>query len=488
MNVKEHYDIVVVGGGNTALLSALSAQETGAEVLVLEKAPKAQRGGNGCFTLGTYRATHKGIEEIRELIPDLTVEEVAMDIPPYTVDELYNEMMQVSDGMIAPELLEVITEESNKIIKWLAENLGVKWALSENSFRRIGGRLVYIKGRNVFQCKGAGYGLSEALYSLAEQRGIEVLYDTMATGLLVDSRGRVCSVNIRSGEELQNVKCKAVILACGGFEANAMWRAAFLGKDWDIVKVRGTKYNTGDGLKMALDIGAQPFGNWSGCHAAPINDDPHPSDKEKFNRSMSHMSYNYGLMVNLDGKRFVDEGADLAFLTYAKYGQHILAQPGRITFEVFDAKCEELLDIFYAERNRIDANSIEELAERLGINQEALSDTVTQFNRSTEGSFDPSILDGLHTVGISPVKSNWAQKLDNPPFFAIPAICGITFTWGGLKINRQAQVLNTADEVIPGLYTAGEMVGGIFYNNYSGGTGQLTGAIFGRIAGANAAS
>lgn len=481
------YDVVVVGGGNTALLSALSAQETGAKVLVLEKAPKAQRGGNGCFTLGSYRATHKGIEEIRKLIPDLTEEEAAMDIPPYTIDDFYNEMMRVTDGMIDPELLGIITEESNKIIQWLGGSLGVKWELSLNSFRRIGGRLVFQKGRNAFQCKGGGYALSELLYGLIEQRGIDLLYDTMAIGLLVD-RGRVYGVGIQKGEEVQNVKSKAVILACGGFEANAMWRAAYLGKGWDMVKVRGTKYNTGDGLRMALDIGAQPYGNWSGCHATLINDDPQPSDKENFDRSMSHMSYNYGLLINLDGKRFVDEGEDMALRTYAKYGQHILAQPGHIAFEVFDSKCEELLDLFYAARNRILANSIEELAEKLGINQEALSETITQFNGSTEGlPFNATIRDGLHTVGILPPKSNWAQKLV-PPFFAFPAICGITFTWGGLKITKNAQVVNTAGHVIRGLYTAGEMVGGIYYNNYSGGTGQLTGAIFGRIAGANAAS
>ena len=484
---KERYDVVVVGGGNTALLSAISAQQAGANVLVLEKAPKTQRGGNGCFTLGAYRATHRGIEEVRELIPDLTEEEAAMDIPPYTVDDFYSEMMQVSQGMTDPELLPTIAEQSNKIIWWL-KDLEVKWELSPNSFRRIHGRLIFQKGRNPFQCKGGGYALSEYLYPLAEQKEIELRYETMATGLLVDSRGKICGVSIRRGEELQDVKSKAVILACGGFEANAMWRAAYLGDGWDLVKVRGTRYNTGDGLKMALDNGALPAGHWGGCHATLINDDPLPSDRENFDRSMSHMSYNYGLFVNLDGKRFLDEAADLALRTYAKYGQYIRLQPDRIAFEIFDAKCNELLDIYYANRNRVEANSIEELADKLGIEPEGLSDTVTEFNSSIEGSFDPAVRDGMHTVGISPAKSNWAQKLDTSPLFAFPAICGITFTYGGLKINKQAQVLNTAGAVIPGLYAAGEIVGGVYYTNYSGGTGQLTGAIFGRIAGANAGS
>ncbi len=338
-----------------------------------------------------------------------------------------------------------------------------------------------------FRRRGGGAGLSETLYSLIEQRGIDLLYDTQATGLLV-ARGRVHGVRIRQkGNETQDIKSKAVILACGGFESNPAMRAMYLGKNWDMCKVRGTKYNMGDGISMALDAGACPRGNWSGCHAVMIDADAvQPAEREQTDIT-ARMSHNYGILVNLNGERFLDEGADIASLTYAKYGQHVLAQPERIAFQVFDAKCESLLETRYATGACITAGSIEELEDSLGIELGRLSKTIAEFNDSVEGSFDPSVKDGMHTRGIYPPKSNWAQKLDTPPFLVYPVTCGTTFTYGGIQINRNAQVLTGNEEPIAGLYAAGEIVGGLFYNNYSGGTGQLTGVVFGRIAGTQAA-
>ena len=194
--------------------------------------------------------------------------------------------------------------------------------------------------------------------------------------------------------------------------------------------------------------------------------------------------------VNVDGKRFVDEGADFRNYTYAKYGREILKQPQRAAFQIFDQKTKHLLrdEYFIQQVTSVEANTIEQLANNLGVDEEELSKTVETYNASVvDGEFNPTELDGKHTVGISPPKSNWAQKLDTPPYLGYAVTCGITFTFGGLKIDKQCQVRDTSDIPIPGLYAAGELTGGIFYNNYPGGAGLMAGAVFGRIAGSNAA-
>ncbi|MFC1871748.1 FAD-dependent tricarballylate dehydrogenase TcuA [Chloroflexota bacterium] len=484
----DNCDVVVVGGGNTALLSAISASENGAKTLLLEKAPQGLRGGNGYFVSGGYGIPHAGMKEIMEFMPDLTEEERALDIPPYTPDEWYNHFMRITEGMTDPELLQVVAENANKTLRWI-KGLGIEFELITISlFRDEKGRLKSVH-RSPFQAKGGGAALSDKLYSFAEQRGVEVLYKTKATRLLVDSRGRVNGMTVRQGEEVRDIKAKAVILACGGFESNPEWRARYLGKNWDLAKVRGTRFNTGDGLKMALEIGAQPVGHWGGCHAPFIDADaPQPAIREQTD-STARFSYLYGVVVNVDGRRFLDEGQALAHYTYAKYGQHVLNQPQRIAFQLFDAKVRHLLEDRYVTATCITADSIEDLAEELGIEPEALTGEIEKFNEATtETPFDFSREDGKHTTGITPPKTNWAQRLDSPPYYAYEIACGISFTFGGLKISRHGQVLDTEDEIIPGLYASGEIIGGIFYNNYIGGSGQLVGAVFGRAAGAHAAS
>ena len=267
-------------------------------------------------------------------------------------------------------------------------------------------------------------------------------------------------------------------------------RARYLGPGWELAKVRGTQFNNGDGIRMALDIGAQPYGHWSGCHAVAwdLNSPPY-GDRNIADLFQKH-SYQFGLIVNITGKRFVDEGADFRNYTYVKYGLEILLQPQRVAFQLFDDKTVHLLRDEYSipQASMVRANTIEELAQGLGIDREQLSETVSQFNSSVRaGEFDSTVLDGKGTDGIDPPKSNWALPLDTPPYLGYAVTCGITFTFGGLKINGQAQVVDTEDVPIPGLYAAGELVGGLFYNNYPGGTGLMAGTVFGKIAGESAA-
>jgi tricarballylate dehydrogenase len=202
-------------------------------------------------------------------------------------------------------------------------------------------------------------------------------------------------------------------------------------------------------------------------------------------------SYPLGLVVNLRGERFVDEGADFRNYTYAKYGREILRQPQRLAFQLFDQKVVPILREEYRIREvtKAEAGTIEELAKKLEIDPQGLVRTVDAYNTGVEpGEFNPAVLDGKGTRGIVPPKSNWALPLDTPPYVGYAVTCGITFTFGGLRVSPRAEVLDTDDRPIPGLHAAGELVGGLFYENYPGGTGLMAGAVFGRLAGEQAAA
>ena len=244
---------------------------------------------------------------------------------------------------------------------------------------------------------------------------------------------------------------------------------------------------------MALDIGAAPYGNWSGSHAVGWDRNaPEFGDVSVGDQFQKH-SYIFGVLINADGKRFVDEGWDFHSFTYAKYGGEVLKQPAQFAWQVFDSKVTKLLRSEYRIKmmTKVSANTLEELATKLeGVNPQGFLKTVREYNASIKQdvAFDHTIKDGKCTVGIEPQKSNWAQALDTPPYDAYQTTCGITFTFGGLRILKDTgQVVDVHLKPIPGLYTAGEMVGGLFFFNYPSGTGLVSGAIFGRIAGAGAA-
>ena len=262
-----------------------------------------------------------------------------------------------------------------------------------------------------------------------------------------------------------------MVLACGGFEANAEMRARYLGPGWELAKVRGTKFNTGDGIRMALDAGAMAYGHWSGCHAVAWDINAPPFGNRAMGDLYQKHSYPFGIVVNVDGERFVDEGADFRNYTYARYGREILKQPQRAAFQIFDAKTVPLLRDEYriAQATKATAETIPELASALGIDVDGLTRTVAAFNAGVlAGEFDPTRLDGKGTTGVTPAKSNWAQRIDTPPYAGFAVTCGITFTFGGLRVDARAQVLDSDERPMRGLYAAGELVGGLFYFNYAG--------------------
>jgi len=355
---------------------------------------------------------------------------------------------------------------------------------------KIEGKFKFWGGLTV-EAVGGGPGLIKMLTDAAGKRGIEVRYRTRALGLVFDGV-RVNGVRVRHDGVESELPAKSVVLACGGFESNAEWRTRYLGPGWDLAKVRGTRFNNGDGIRMALEAGAMPYGHWSGCHAVAWDRNaPEFGDLAVGDGFQKH-SYPFGIMVNARGERFVDEGADFRNYTYAKYGRVVLEQPAQFCWQIFDGKVLHLLRDEYRIRQvtKARADTIEELAGKLeGVDGAAFLRTIAAYNRAVRQdiAFDPTVKDGRRTDGLAVAKSNWANLIDQPPFEAYQVSCGITFTFGGLRIDTDARVIDTEGEAIPGLFAAGELVGGLFYFNYPGGTGLMSGAVFGRIAGTSAA-
>lgn len=483
------YDVVVVGGGNAALCAAISAAEQGASVLVLERAPQAERGGNSSFTEGLMRFVYDGAEDIFALSPDLSEDEKQADFGAYTEEMYFDDMARVTHFRTDPDLCETLVRQSNSVMHWLTQH-GVRFLpqFGRQSFT-VNGRAKFWGGATL-AAAGGGQGLVDFLYKAAERQGVTIRYNAWAKEL-ISGDGGIEGVIVSLDGKTERIEAGAVVLAAGGFEANAEWRAKYLGPGWDLAKVRGSKFNTGDGLAMALAIGAQPAGNWSGCHAVGweryASEFGELATVDDFERD----SYPFSIMVNSAGKRFLDEGADIRNYTYAKYGREILKQPGQYAWQIFDASVVHLLRPEYRTRQvtKVVANTVEELAEKIDVDTAQLLATIREFNAAVKRDlpFNPTIKDGRATEGLAVPKSNWAIPLESGPFEAYSVTCGVTFTFGGLRSNPEAEVIDTNHQAIPGLYVAGEMLGGLFYFNYPGATGLTSGAVFGRIAGRGAA-
>lgn len=485
--------VIVVGAGNAALCAALSAREQGAEVTVLEKAPEGERGGNTYFTGGGFRFPYEGMDDILRIIPDLSAAEIErVDVGTYPAAQFRDDLARVTDGLIDDGMASTLVREAAPTIEWL-HGQGVKFTLmTGRQANEVEGKLVFYGGLTV-EAVGAGKGLSDQEFEAAERVGVDVRYDAKVANLLRNGR-RICGVELWTEDEVEELEADAVVLAAGGFEANIEMRTRYLGPGWDMAKVRGSRFNTGDAIQAAIDAGAQPFGNWSGAHAVAWDLNAPPTGNRIVADLYQKHSYPYGLIVNLDGERFVDEGADIRNYTYAKYGRAILSQPERAAFQLFDQRTAHLLRDEYHVRQvtMAQADTIEELAESLGVDSGGLQRTIDEYNQSCPehgiDDFNPSTLDGVGTRGLNPPKSNWALPFDSPPYLGYAVTCGITFTFGGLRIEpRSGQVLDTEDRPMTGLYAAGELVGGLFYNNYAGGSGLMAGSVFGRIAGRSAA-
>ena len=454
----ENHDVLVLGSGLAGMAAALSAKEAGASVTVIDKAPETSRGGNTRFSGGALRCP------TAETTPDMLIEELD----------------RITKGRANRALARVLYGRAEKDVQWL---IGLGAPLVDPSVERPDLR----GGKMSYHVRGNGYGLVESLYPRLAERGVACKFEIKATDFLTDDHGRVCGVRAKTRTGYVNMLARAVVMATGGFQANTEMRVRYLGREASSLIVRGSKYNTGDGINMAMAIGGQSMGDWGGFHSAVMDARSEPVEAGETNIN----SYPYTLMVNRDGERFVDEGADFFDVTYVKYGKAILGQSGSIAYCLFDAKLaeRELVYCLHREFEPLHASSIARLAQNLGLPGDKLQATVDAYNAAVQpGDFDPETRDGKTTQGIQPPKSNWALPLDTPPYFAFPVTGGITFTLGGIKVDERARVIDTEDRAIAGLYAAGELIGGLFYDNYPGGASLLRSLVFGRLAGQEAAA
>jgi tricarballylate dehydrogenase len=480
----------VVGAGNAALAAAVAAREAGAgRVAALEKAPRELRGGNTHYSGGLLRFAYDRPEDLRPLVPDAEAEIPGFfaGVEPYPARRFQADLERVTEGRSDPQLAEILIGRSYDTVRWMAaQGIAMEPAVSLSGVR-VGNTVKWSPGA-VIRARHEGVGLSAMWFKAAQAREVEIRYATSAVRLLQDGRGRVTGVGVQDPEGFREITARAVVLGCGGFEANPEWRARYLGRPWDHAKVRGTRYNTGDGLRMALEIGALPHGQWTGCHSTPIDAGAPPHGDRTLTDKTNRLSYPFGVLVDVHGRRFFDEGEDFQLYTYAKLGGIILNQPRGVAYQVFDDKVRGLLEPRYKTGTPIVADSLKALVDQLPVDRAAGLATLEAYNAAVKpGAFDPTIRDGLATTGLALPKSNWAQRLDTAPFTAWPVTGGITFTFGGVRIDEQARVLSTSWVPIPGLHACGEMVGGLFHGNYPGGTGLMSGAVFGRLAGAAAA-
>lgn len=484
----QSFDVIVLGGGNAGLCAALSAQEYGARVALLERAPEELKGGNSAHTGGAFRVAYQGTDDLRRLMPDLLDSEIeSSDFGSYSGEEFFAELASQSQYRADPEVLDTVVSESLDTLHWMTGK-GVRFMpiYGRQAFK-VDGTFKFWGGLTI-EVSGGGLGLVDALTRRALQDGVEIFYATRGRQL---SRGPdgLWRVYAENGEVFS---APAVIIATGGFHANLRWRTQFLGPGWDLAKVRGSRFNTGDGIEMALEAGAAAHGNWSGCHAVFYDlNAPAMGDLNLLNMQKNY--FHLGVVVNADGQRFVDEGLDFRNYTYSGMGEKVLRQPGGVAWQIFDQHSEHLLPDEYRVRQatRIVADSLEELAGKLeGINANALLNTLEQFNQAVceEVPFNPAVRDGRSTRGLSIPKSNWANPLNKPPFVAYAVTCGITFTFGGLQVDSQARVIDEDGQPIEGLYAAGELVGNLYYVKYAGGAGLTSGSVLGRIAGAQSAA
>jgi tricarballylate dehydrogenase len=460
VDLNRKFDVLVIGGGNAALCSAISARRSGASVLVLEGAPKFYRGGNTRHTRN-MRCAHDAATDI------LT--------GPYTEQEFWDDLLGLTGGQTDAELAKHMIRESKDILGWVVEQ-GVRWQPS------FGGTLGLGRTNSFFL--GGGRAMLNALYLTAEQIGVEIVYDAEITDLAIED-GMFLSATLKQPiAGTTEIRASALVAAAGGFEANIEWLKQYWGEAADNFLIRGTPYNRGSILKMLLDKGVQEVGDPTQCHAVAID-----ARSPKFDGGIitRHDSVIFGIVVNKHAERFYDEGEDIWPKRYAIWGRLVATQPDQIAYIIFDASV--LTSFMPTLFPPIKADSIAELAGKFELDAMVLEKTVADFNAAVRpGTFDHAILDDCRTEGLTPPKTHWARKIETPPYYAYPVRPGITFTYLGTRVNKQARVLMKDGRPSANMFAAGEiMAGNVLGKGYAAGIGMTIGSVFGRIAGREAA-
>jgi tricarballylate dehydrogenase len=460
-DLTKKYDVLVVGGGNAALCAAIGAQRAGASVLVLEAATKFYRGGNTRHTRNMRCAHDAATKELTG---------------PYTEEEFFDDLLRVTGGNTDEPLARHMIHESKAMLGWIAEQ-GVRFQPS------LGGTLSLGRTNSFFL--GGGRAMLNALYRTAEALGVAIEYEAEVVDLDI-ADGMFLSASARRGNgERATVRASALVAACGGFEANIEWMKQYWGAPADNFLIRGTPHNRGTVLKLLLDKGVGEIGDPTQCHAVAIDARAPKYDGGIITRLDRVV---FGIVVNKHAQRFYDEGEDVWPKRYAIWGRLVAGQPDQIAYIIFDASS---LTMFMPSLfPPIEAKSIGELAGKFSLDPAALEDTVTKFNAAVQpGTFDHTILDDCRTEGITPPKTHWARRIEKPSFYAYPVRPGITFTYLGTRVNKEARMLMTDGRPSANMFAAGEiMAGNVLGRGYAAGIGMTIGSVFGRIAGREAAA
>jgi tricarballylate dehydrogenase len=360
------------------------------------------------------------------------------------------------------------------VLVWIAEQ-GVRFQPS------LGGTLSL--GRTNSFYLGGGRAMLNTLYTTAEGLGVDVIYDAEVIGFDIQG-GRFAAATVRHGAKDVRVAATALVAAAGGFEANLEWLAEGWGEIAHNFLVRGTPYNRGTVLRALLDCGVEAIGDPTQCHAVAIDARAPRYDGGIITRLDCVV---FGIVVNRNAERFYDEGEDIWPKRYAIWGRLVAAQPDQIAYIIFSAPS---LNLFMPSLfPPIRGETIGELAGKLDLDAAKLEATVAAFNSAVQpGTFNPDILDDCHTEGLTPPKSHWARRIDEGPFYAYPVRPGITFTYLGVRVDRDARMHMDDGSAAGNMFAAGEiMAGNVLGNGYLAGIGMAIGTTFGRIAGEEAA-
>ena len=473
-------DIVVVGCGIAGLAAAVSALQGGARVTILERSTREERGGQTRYTEAYLRM--KSEHEVTDDFEEMFATNAGAYLDPSLVHlaagprEQWPRLLRTL-SFADPEVVSTFADAAGPTVQWL-KTFGIRFDFLPTQFlTKSQPRLLPI---------GGGLALVEALAAEAEKRGATLVYETAATGLVQDERGAIAGVRALGPDARPlEFRARAVVLGCGGFEGNPEMLTRYMGPRSLYLRpvCRGGYYNKGEGIRMALDIGAAPCGEYGSYHAEPI--DPRSGIAEP-----SVFIFSYGILVNSEGRRFIDEAPGTIDACYERITREIYNQTRGIAYCVLDARHMRIPNYrlgLRTDQPPVAGNTIAELAGKLGIPAAQLEATIADYNCGCrDAEFTPLVLDKLATTGVAPPKSNWAHPLNESPYHAYPVISSNVLTFGGLKVDTSARVLNLQGDVMPGLYAAGEVVG-LYYTNYAGATSVLKGAVFGRFAGTHAA-
>ena len=455
----QRHDVLVIGGGNAALCAAISARRAGASVLVLEAAPHFYRGGNTRHTRN-MRCAHDSATETLS--------------GPYTEDEFWEDLKRVTQGHTDEELARHMIAQSKEMLTWIVDQ-GVRFQPS------LGGTLSLGRTNSFFL--GGGRAMLNALYATAEQLGVEIRYDAEVVGLDIEN-GMFLSATVKEQTGTSQVRAGALVAASGGFEANIDWLKQGWGEIAGNFLIRGTPYNRGTILRILIDNNIQQIGDVTQCHAVAIDARAPKFDGGIITRLDCVI---YGIVVNRNCERFYDEGEDIWPKRYAIWGRLVAAQPDQIAYIIFDARSLKLFmpSLFPP----IKGDSIADLAKQLDLDPEKLTETVATFNNAVQpGTFDPDNYDDCTTAGLTPPKTHWARKIEQGPFYAYPVRPGITFTYLGVKVNKEARMIMSDGKPTANMFAAGEiMAGNVLGQGYAAGIGMTIGSVFGRAAGQGAA-